>query len=120
MNQTTGLPLSQTLWARNADRAADALAHPFIRGLADGTLPRESFKEFVAQDAFFLEAFCRAYAFGLAHSPDRTVLETFAELLIGAREELQLHASYATEWEIDLLSPDSPFSIRGSHHADLG
>jgi thiaminase/transcriptional activator TenA len=40
----------------------------------------------VAQDAYFLEAFCRAYGFGLAHSPDRMALDTFAELLIGARE----------------------------------
>lgn len=104
MNHTTTPPLSQTLWARNADQATDALEHPFVRGVADGTLPRESFADFVAQDAFFLEAFCRAYGFGLAHSPDRTALDTFAALLIGVREELQLHASYAAEWEIDLAT----------------
>lgn len=102
MNETADLSLSQALWTRNADRAAEALGHPFVRRLADGTLPRESFADFVAQDAFFLEAFCRAYGFGLAHSPDRMALDTFAELLIGAREELQLHASYAAEWGIVL------------------
>ena len=101
MNETAALSLSQTLWARNADRAAEALEHPFVRRLADGTLPRESFADFVAQDAFFLEAFCRAYGFGLAHSPDRMALDTLAGLLIGVREELQLHASYAAEWGID-------------------
>jgi len=102
VNETAALSLSQALWTRNADRAAEALRHPFVRRLADGTLPRESFADFVAQDAFFLEAFCRAYGFGLAHSPDRMALDTFAELLIGVREELQLHASYAAEWGIDL------------------
>ena len=102
MNETAALSLSQALWARNADRAAEALRHPFVRRLADGTLPREAFADFVAQDAFFLEAFCRAYGFGLAHSPDRMALDTFAELLIGVRKELQLHASYAAEWGIDL------------------
>lgn len=102
MNEPAAVSLATTLWARNADRAAEALAHPFVRRLADGTLHRESFAAFVAQDAFFLEAFCRAYGFGLAHSPDRMALDTFAELLVGVREELQLHASYAAEWGIDL------------------
>lgn len=102
MNESAALSLSEALWTRNADRAAKALGHPFVRRLADGTLPRKSFADFVAQDAFFLEAFCRAYGFGLAHSPDRMALDTFAELLTGAREELQLHASYAAEWGIDL------------------
>ncbi len=102
MNETAALSLSKALWTRNADRAAEALGHPFVRRLADGTLPRASFANFIAQDAFFLEAFCRAYGFGLAHSPDRVALDTFAELLVGVREELQLHVSYAAEWGIDL------------------
>ena len=102
MNETTARSLSQALWARNTGRAAEALGHPFVQRLADGTLPGESFAHFVAQDAFFLEAFCRAYALGLAHSPDRVALDTFAELIIGVRGELQLHASYAAEWGIDL------------------
>ncbi|WP_295658396.1 TenA family protein [uncultured Nocardioides sp.] len=102
MSETVAPSLSQALWARNADRATEALGHPFVRRLADGTLPRTSFAHFVAQDAFFLEAFCRAYGFGIAHSPDRMALDTFSELLIGVREELQLHASYAAEWGIDL------------------
>ena len=102
MTGTAGMSLSRALWARHADLATEALGHPFVRRLADGTLPRESFAGFVAQDAFFLEAFCRAYGFGLAHSPDRVALDTFAELLVGVRHELQLHASYAAEWGIDL------------------
>lgn len=98
------MSLAAALWADNADLAATALASPFVRGLADGTLPREDFAGYVAQDAFFLETFARAYALGVAHSPDRTALDTFADLLEGVREELRLHASYAREWDIDLAS----------------
>lgn len=98
------MSLAAALWADNADLAAAALAHPFVRGLADGTLPRGHFAGYVAQDAFFLESFARAYALGVAGSPDRTALDTFADLLAGVRDELRLHASYADQWDIDLAN----------------
>ena len=92
--------LAQRLWAGSADQAAAAAAHPFVRGLADGSLPREVFAVYVAQDAFFLECFARAYALGLARSPDRATLDAFADLIAGVREELRLHASYAARWGV--------------------
>ena len=92
--------LAQRLWQGSADQAAAAEAHPFVRGLADGSLPREAFGVYVAQDAFFLECFARAYALGLARSPDRETLDAFAELISGVREELRLHASYAARWGV--------------------
>jgi thiaminase (transcriptional activator TenA) len=94
--------LAARLWTANADLADAALAHPFIRGLADGSLPRERFAGYVAQDAFFLEAFARGYALGVAHSTDRPALEAFADLLAGVRDELRLHGSYAARWGVDL------------------
>jgi thiaminase/transcriptional activator TenA len=69
--------LARRLWVDNAELAARALAHPFVRGIADGSLPREVFSGYVAQDAHFLEAFARAYALALAASPDtETVLRS--------------------------------------------
>jgi thiaminase/transcriptional activator TenA len=96
--------LSATLWSGSADLAAASLASPFVTGVADGTLPRERFAAYVAQDAFFLEAFARAYALGAAHSRDRATLEAFADLLAGVREELRLHDAYAARWGIDLAA----------------
>jgi thiaminase (transcriptional activator TenA) len=97
------MSLAAELWTANADLAAEALAHPFVAGVGDGTLPRAVFAGYVAQDAFFLESFARAYAVGIAHSPDRATLDTFADLLAGVREELALHAGYAARWGIDLV-----------------
>ena len=97
------MSLAADLWTANADLAAEALAHPFVAGLGDGTLPRAVFAGYVAQDAFFLESFARAYAVGIAHSPDRATLDTFADLFAGVREELALHAGYAARWGIDLV-----------------
>ena len=98
------MTLSADLWAENTDLAAAALASPFVTGLADGTLSRDRFAGYVAQDAFFLEAFARAYALGVAHSRDRATLEAFADLLAGVREELRLHDGYAARWGIDLAA----------------
>jgi len=97
-----GTGLAAELWAANADLAQRALAHPFVRGLADGSLPTATFAGYVGQDAFFLESFARAYALALAHSPDRAGLDAFADLLVGVRDELRLHSGYAQRWEIDL------------------
>ncbi|MCW2778822.1 MAG: transcriptional activator, TenA family [Frankiales bacterium] len=96
------MSLSRRLWEANADLAQAALEHPFVRGLGDGTLPLSAFQGYVAQDAFFLECFARAYALALARSPDRATLEVFADLVTGVREELRLHGAYAARWGVDL------------------
>lgn len=94
--------LASKLWRANADLAEANLQCAFVRGLADGTLPRPQFQEYIKQDAYFLEAFARAYALALAATPDREGLHTFAGLLNGVLEELKLHAAYATRWQVDL------------------
>jgi thiaminase (transcriptional activator TenA) len=96
------MSLSNKLWQASADLAQVALEHRFVRGLADGTLPRTAFQQYVAQDAFFLETFARAYALALARSPDRHVLGEFYDLLSGVQQELRLHQGYAARWGIDL------------------
>jgi len=94
--------LPSALWAASGDLVQAAVAHPFVRGLGDGSLPREVFAGYVAQDAFFLESFARAYALALARSPDAATLLALADLLAGVRDELGLHASYAAQWGIDM------------------
>jgi thiaminase (transcriptional activator TenA) len=99
-----GMTLSTQLWSENGELADAALAHPFTTGLGDGSLDRIVFAHYVAQDAFFLESFARAYALALARSPDTATLLTLAGLIAGVSEELRLHASYAERWDIDMAS----------------
>jgi len=96
------MTLARALWQTNDDWARKILAHPFVRGLGDGSLPVESFKAYVAQDAYFLEAFARGYAFCLGHSATRADLHGFAELIAGVLDELKLHAKYAERWKVEL------------------
>jgi thiaminase/transcriptional activator TenA len=96
------MSLAGRLWQANADLAERTLAHGFVRRLRDGSLPIQSFKGYVAQDAYFLEAFARAYGFCLAYSEAREDIESFADLIAGVREELGLHKAYAARWQVDL------------------
>jgi thiaminase/transcriptional activator TenA len=96
------MSLAKSLWEANADLAERILAHGFVRGLGDGSLPIDCFKGYVAQDAYFLEAFARSYAFCLAHSTSREDIQSFADLIAGVREELELHKSYAQRWQVDI------------------
>jgi len=96
------MSLAKKLWAENEDLAQAALTHPFVQGLRTGKLPRETFQHYIAQDAFFLDAFARSYALALAHSPDQEGIRDFFELLAGVQEELRLHASYAEKWGVSL------------------
>jgi thiaminase/transcriptional activator TenA len=96
------MSLSQRLWSANADFAAAALAHPFVAGLGDGSLDRDVFARYVAQDAFFLESFARAYALALTRSTDTPTLLALAGLIAGVADELSLHGSFAAQWGIDM------------------
>src|SRR5689334_16308048 len=93
---------ARQLWQENEELAAAARKHPFVRGIADGTLARDRYAAYIAQDAVFLEAFARAYALALARCPDRTGVEAFAELIGGVREELRLHDGVVARWGIDM------------------
>jgi thiaminase/transcriptional activator TenA len=96
------MSLARRLWDANADWAARILAHGFVQGLGDGSLPVESFRRYVAQDAYFLDAFARAYAFCLANGTSRDDLYGFSELIAGVVEELKLHKSFTERLQIDL------------------
>ena len=96
------MSLAAQLWKANGDWAGKILAHRFVQGLGDGALPVESFKSYVAQDAYFLDAFARAYAFCLAHGTSRDDLYGFSELIAGVLEELKLHKSYTERLQVTL------------------
>jgi thiaminase/transcriptional activator TenA len=98
------MPLSQALWQANHDLATACLHHPFVQGLGDGTLPVEKFAYYVGQDAFFLEAFARAYSIAAAKGPTWEDFQVFHQLAEGVLAELNLHGSYAQEWGVDLAN----------------
>jgi thiaminase/transcriptional activator TenA len=102
------MTLAERLFARNQDLVEACRRHPFVLGIATGAVPRDRFRFYVGQDAYFLDAYARAYALALAKAPDRDTLARFRTLLDGVEEELRLHRSYAESWGITLNPAPAP------------
>lgn len=94
--------LHAALWRQNADLTRRIVRHPFVCGLGDGTLNRDAFRRYVAQDAFFLRAFLKAYALAAAKCDDFERARVFHDLMTGVLGELKLHESYSATLGIDL------------------
>jgi thiaminase len=75
---------SQQLRAGGEDLLAAILAHPFLDGLGDGTLPRAAFRHYVVQDAHYLRGYARALRVLAARAPDGASAAMFAEHATGA------------------------------------
>jgi len=106
------MTLSSDLWQTNQDLAQACLKHSFVQGIADGTLPQERFAYYVGQDAFFLEAFARAYSIAAAKAPDSEAFNIFHTLAGGVLDELRLHQGYAREWGVDLAAVEPGAATR--------
>lgn len=122
-----GESLYARLWQGSRDLVRECRQHPFVRRLEDGTLDRNAFRRYVAQDAFFLRAFLEAYALGAAKSDTLPVARQFVRLMDGVLDELELHRGYAEELGIDLdavepyaeTSAYADFLLRTAWEADL-
>ncbi|MBC1238867.1 TenA family protein [Nostoc sp. 2RC] len=106
------MTLSNELWNKNQDLAQACLEHPFVQGIGDGTLERGKFAYYVGQDAFFLEAFARAYSIAAAKAPNWAGFMTFHNLAGGVLTELQLHSGYASQWGVNLHSVEPGTATR--------
>ena len=117
-------------------RAADPVwqaqrEHPFLRGIADGTLTLERFSFYVRQDYVFLIEYARLLALGAARSPDLATMTRFAELTTEIlTTEMDLHRSFAgelgiSEAELEAESPApttqgyTDFLVRTAAHGDF-
>jgi len=88
------MAFTHELWHAIDPIWAAILRHPFLRGLTDGTLPRESFEYYVVQDALYLRDFARALSVAAARAPEEDWITMFNEHAAGAMKvERALHTS---------------------------
>ena len=57
------------------------LAHPFVRGLGDGSLPTERFARWVRQDYLYLKDYARLFAWAVAKADHLESMNWYAAVL---------------------------------------
>jgi thiaminase/transcriptional activator TenA len=89
------MAFTKELWQAIDGIYAAIVRHPFIRGLTDGSLPRESFLFYAVQDALYLREFARALSLAAARAPEDDWIIMFNEHAAGAlKVERTLHESF--------------------------
>ena len=98
---------SDGLWRSTADIYVAILRHPFVSGLADGSLPRDRFLFYVTQDSLYLTEYARALSIAAAKAPDGPAIATFNRHAASTLEvEMQLHDRFFREFGL------SPAEVR--------
>lgn len=84
------------------------LKHPFVRGIADGSLPKEKFKFYLIQDYLFLLDYSRVFAYGAIKAHDEATMALFAKLLNETlNTEMDLHRGYSEKFGISPAEMES-------------
>lgn len=69
--------------------------HPFVKGIADGTLDQEKFRYYMIQDYLYLIDYAKVFAIGVAKATDMETLKLFSgyvnQILDG---EMDIHKGY--------------------------
>ncbi len=93
---------TERMWSRMEPVYARIVAHPFVTGLTDGTLPDEAFRTYVIQDGLYLRDYARALALCAARATDTPTLRMFCMHAAEAVDaERELHARLMGDLGID-------------------
>lgn len=93
---------SSRLWQVLEPTYQAIMAHPFLTGLADGSLDGDAFSHYVAQDVHYLRDYSRALAVVGAKAPTHGDTAVFARHASGALDvELALHTTLLPELGLD-------------------
>lgn len=97
----TGASFTDELWREIAPIYGKTLAHPYLNGLADGSLPRSRFDFYLQQDSHYLRAFAQALNVIASKAPSEDWSITLTKHSIEALEvERALHKSLLTGKQI--------------------
>ena len=101
------MSINARLWNKCLDAALASATASFVVSLTRGTLSSPSFKAYIAQDAFYLKSFQRAFASAATickDSSDSFGVDHFESLRLNVENELKMHAEFAKSLEIDLTT----------------
>lgn len=79
--------VASILHEQGADAWDAAVRHPMVKGIADGSLPHETFRRYFTQNVLYLEEYARAIGIILGKAPDRDAVITLTRFLVRIVEE---------------------------------
>ena len=92
------MKLTERLYTAVEEIWASYLEHPFVRGLADGTLAQEKFRFYMVQDYCYLLEYAKVFALGVVKAKDEKTMTLFANLVQSTlTEEMSLHRAYLSQ-----------------------
>jgi thiaminase/transcriptional activator TenA len=76
--------------------------HPFVRALADASLPEACFRRYLTQDYLFLIHFARAYGLAVFKAESLAdIRHAAAGLSAMVDQEMSLHIAYCRGWQLE-------------------
>ena len=101
------MKITERLLAASKDIWDAYSEHPFVRGIAEGTLDKEKFKFYMVQDYLYLLDYARVFALGVAKAKDEASMKLFAgyvnQIFYG---EMDIHRGYMQRLGISLEEAD--------------
>ena len=90
-----GLKVSERLYRKAWPIWESYFDHPFVKGIADGTLPVSKFQFYMIQDHKYLMQYAKVFALGLIRSVEESDMRTFSSLITATLDtENAVHQSY--------------------------
>jgi thiaminase (transcriptional activator TenA) len=97
------------VWEKIAPIRRAVQAHPFLQGLADGSLPRAVFQHYIVQDSHYLADYARVLALVSARAPDAAARLEFSDgAKVAVQVEAALHQNFFAEYGVVQVAPPSP------------
>ena len=89
---------SEEAWDAASEAYSQILSLPFLKELADGTLPMDTFRFYIGQDNLYIDVYSRVLAHIASRLSDMADVETFLGFAAdGVAVEKELHASYSPD-----------------------
>ena len=102
------MTVTERLLASSRDLWDAYNAHPFVHGIADGSLDEEKFRFYMIQDYLYLIDYAKVFALGVVKARDMETMRLFAnyvhQILDG---EMDIHKGYMSRLGISLRDAES-------------
>jgi thiaminase/transcriptional activator TenA len=95
------MSFAQELMDSVADIWERCYKHPFVQGLADGSVARESFRDYLIQDTLYLKEYTKVFAYAFIKADDIEVMRhLYRDMQCVLSDETQTHIAYLRDFSL--------------------